>query len=133
MECYTKIYDVVSKAIRKVSPKTKFVALALADRNPAWISYFLNDSNHAAGFIEPEYISYHFYAWGRRENIKAFSSFFDQADDFFEQVAAIERIRRQLKPSLKTTLNEIGVILDGDPVGGPIPQAYWAAASALCV
>jgi hypothetical protein len=123
----------MTDSIRNAAPNMKFVALAMSDRNPDWVRYFLNDSNHIIGYIEPEYISYHFYANTARLNATKFEDFFSQADLFFEQVATIEKIRKQLKPNWKTTLNEIGAILTGDPEGGPINQDYWAAASGLCV
>ena len=58
---YGSIYDAVVAAIHKVSPETKFVALALADPSgdPAMFEYFLNPRNHKRG-TPLDMISYHF-------------------------------------------------------------------------
>jgi hypothetical protein len=49
-ETYTRIYDAVVTAIRKVAPNTKFVGLALADPNhPEWFEYFLDPKHHQPG------------------------------------------------------------------------------------
>lgn len=131
IQYYTQIYDAMTQAIRRAAPHMKFVALGMSDRNATWVSYFLDDKNHQPGYIEPEYISYHFYANWNRMNATHFELFFNQAETFFQQVSEIEAIRMRLKPKMKTTMDEVGVILTGDPEGGPINDEYWAAAGAL--
>jgi hypothetical protein len=59
---YTREYDAIVGGIKKISPDTKFVGMALAfETNPGWFQYFLNPKNHRAG-IPLDMISYHFYA-----------------------------------------------------------------------
>lgn len=134
-QSYTKIYDAVAGAIRKVSPGTKFVGMALAypDR-PEWFEYFLNPKNHKPG-IPLDMISYHFYGGGSIEQGSGVMqyTFFDQADGFLKEVKFIESIRKRLSPSTKTTVDEIGSILSSDN-GEPnavIPDDYWNLSGAL--
>ncbi|HTR31784.1 MAG TPA: hypothetical protein VMH27_21070 [Puia sp.] len=134
-QTYTKIYDAVVSSIRKVSPDTKFVGMALAypDR-PEWFEYFLNPANHQAG-IPLDMISYHFYAGGsiaQGSPVMQYT-FFDQADGFMKEVKFIESIRKRLSPSTRTTVDEIGSILNSDN-GEPnavIPDDYWNLSGAL--
>jgi hypothetical protein len=132
---YTRIYDAVVGAIRKVAPETKFVGLALAfpDR-PEWFEYFLNPANHQAG-IPLDMISYHFYAGGSPEqgaHVMQYT-FFDQADGFLKEVKFIESIRKRLSPATKTTIDEIGSILSSDNKDGDgvIANDYWNVSGAV--
>ena len=132
---YTARYDAISSAIHAVSPETKFVALALAgpsDR-PEMFEYFLDRKNHRPG-IPLDMISYHFYATpaaGETPDHWQYT-FFDQADGFFHTVRYVEQIRKRLSPATRTTLDEIGCILPGDPAGKEtIPDIYWNATGAL--
>jgi hypothetical protein len=132
-QLYTKMYDAIVMAIKKVSPETKFVGLALAySNNPEWFEYFLNPANHKKG-VPLDGISYHFYG------VKDISdqpldiyqySFFNQADGFLNKVRYIESIRERLSTHTFTTIDEIGNILsrDGDK---PIPRAYWNLSGAM--
>ncbi len=134
-ETYTRIYDAVAGSIRKLSPETKFVGMALAypDR-PEWFEYFLNPANHQPG-IPLDMISYHFYASGSpQQGVPVMQyTFFDQADGFMKEVKFIESIRKRLSPSTKTTVDEIGSILSSDngPTDGNIPDDYWNLSGAL--
>jgi Glycosyl hydrolases family 39 len=134
-ETYTRIYDAVVGSIRRVSPETKFVGLALAfpDR-PEWFEYFLNPANHKSG-IPLDMISYHFYAGGSPEqgaHVMQYS-FFDQADGFLKEVKFIESIRKRLSPTTKTTIDEIGSILSSDNKDGDgvIANDYWNVSGAV--
>jgi hypothetical protein len=135
-ETYTRVYDAVAGSIRKVSPETKFVGMALAypDR-PEWFEYFLNPANHQPG-IPLDMISYHFYASGsiQQQGIPVMQyTFFDQADGFMKEVKFIESIRKRLSPATRTTVDEIGSILSSDngPSDGIIPDDYWNLSGAL--
>ena len=134
-ETYTRIYDAVVGSIRKVSPETKFVGMALAypDR-PEWFEYFLNPANHQPG-IPLDMISYHFYASGSIQQGTPVMqyTFFDQADGFLKEVKFIESIRKRLSPSTRTTVDEIGSILSSDngPSDANIPDDYWNVSGAL--
>jgi hypothetical protein len=138
---YTAIYDTVVAAIHKVSPETKFVALALANPSgdPAMFEYFLNPKNHKRR-IPLDMISYHFYAVPSSDETPEIQqhTFFDQADRFLVTVRYIEQIRKRLSPSTKTDTNELGVISADDLMQGapghvvqPIPDSYWHLAGSL--
>src|SRR5499427_1074857 len=61
-ETYTRLYDEVVLAIKKVQPDTKFVGLALAmPTDPHYFEYFLDHKNHKPR-VPLDFISYHFYA-----------------------------------------------------------------------
>ncbi len=134
-ETYTKLYDAIAAAIKKISPDTKFVGMALADPiRPQWFEYFLNPKNHKAG-IPLDMISYHFYASGSAEqplDVMQYT-FFERADGFLNAVRFIDNIRKRLSPATKTTVNEIGSILTSDfaPKEIPIPAGYWNLSGAL--
>ncbi|MFI5134045.1 MAG: glycosyl hydrolase family 39 [Chitinophagales bacterium] len=131
---YTRQYDAIVSAIKKESPNTKFVGLALAFENtPEFFEYFLNPKNHKAG-IPLDMISYHFYATASMEqdiNIMQYT-FFDRADGFLNTVRYIESIRKRLSPATQTTTDEIGSILSSDfaPKEVPIPDEYWNLSAA---
>jgi len=136
-QSYTRLYDAVTTAIKKESPQTKFVGMALAwsDR-PEWFEYFLNPKHHKNG-TPLDMISYHFYGTGSVEqgvDVLQYT-FFDQADVFLRGVKFIESIRKRLSPSTKTTIDELGSILDNDndvpDRKTPIPNDYWNLSGAL--
>ena len=132
---YTKLYDAVVSAIKKGSPATKFVGMALAfETDPEWFEYFLNPKNHRPG-IPLDMISYHFYAFGSMDqNMDVMQyTFFDKADGFINTVRYIENIRKRLSPTTKTTVDEIGSILASDFASPevPIPAEYWNLSAAL--
>ena len=61
-ETYTRLYDEVVTAMKKVQPDMKFVGLALAmETDPHYFEYFLDHKNHRPG-VPLDFISYHFYA-----------------------------------------------------------------------
>ena len=140
-EQYTARYDAIVEGIRRVSPGTRFMGMALGDPRggPRFFEYFLNPANHRPG-IPIDYISYHFYAVPARAQAPGDwqYSFFDQADGFLAAVRYIESIRRRLSPLTGTDADELGVISADDlsqntpgHVMQPIPPAYWNLAGSL--
>jgi hypothetical protein len=141
-EDYTKRYDAIVEGIRKVSPQTQFMGLALASAggNPRFYEYFLNPKNHKAG-IPLDFISYHFYASpALDETLDGWQhTFFNQADGFLATSRFIVAIRDRLSPTTKLDTDELGVILptDGIEIAASkampdhIPHLYWNAAGAL--
>ena len=140
-ETYTRVYDAVVTAMRRVQPATKFVGMALAEPsdNPAFFEYFLNHKNHQPG-VPLDFISYHFYAVptaDQNAEVQQYT-FFAQADGFLNSVHYIESIRKRLSPETRTTIDEIGAISaddlgQGEPghVTQPIPNSYWNLAGAM--
>jgi len=139
-QTYTRVYDAIVGAIRKVAPRMKFVGLALSTTlHPDYFEYFLNHQNHKPG-IPLDMISYHFYAVQRPgEGLGTEQyTFFDQANGFLTAVRYIEDIRERLSPQTGTTVDEMGAIEDddshqGEPghVSKPLPPAYWNLCAAL--
>jgi hypothetical protein len=134
-ETYTRVYDAVVAALRRVQPETKFVGMALAfpGADPGFFDYFLNHKNHQPG-IPLDFISYHFYAVPSADQSLEVQqyTFFAQADGFLNVVRYIESIRQRLSPQTRTTIDEIGCISaddlgQGEPghVTQPIPNSYW--------
>jgi hypothetical protein len=141
-EQYTKFYDAVTTAMRKVDPNIKFMALALAQpsKHPEMFEYFLNPANHKKG-VPLDFITYHFYASPTPDQTLSDwqYTFFDQAEGFLNTVRFVEAIRKRYAPSVKTDLNELGVILTEDEkeirqpgyVATPEPAGYWNLAGAM--
>lgn len=136
-EAYTRFYDSVTSAMRKVDPQIRFVALALANpsHDPQMFEYFLDPTHHSAG-APLDFISYHFYAGPHRgETPEAWQyTFFDQEQGFLNTVRYVEEIRKRLSPSTKTDLDELGAILptDNHPGdGAAVPSSYWNLVSAM--
>ncbi len=139
-ETYTRLYDAVVEAIRRVDPKMKFVGLALGStEEPQFFEYFLNHKNHKPG-IPIDMISYHFYATPEPDENPYVQQFtiFDQADRFLSEVKYIEEIRQRLSPQTQTTINELGIVsaddrLQMEPghVSKPIPDSYWNLSAAM--
>lgn len=139
-ETYTRLYDAVVTAMKKVQPDMKFVGLALATTtDPHYFEYFLDHKNHKPG-VPLDFISYHFYAIPTPDQSPEVEQFtyFDQADGFLKTVRYVESIRQRLSPETKTTIDELGVISADDLTQGapghvakPIENSYWNLAGAM--
>ncbi len=146
-ETYTRVYDAVVEAIRKVDPSMKFVGLAVAStsnvpvamKRPEFFEYFLNSKNHKPG-IPLDMISYHFYATPAADESPYIQQYtvFSEASGFLSEVKFVESIRKRLSPTTGTMLNEIGIISaddssQGEPghISKPIPDSYWNLSAAM--
>ncbi len=134
---YTRLYDRVTAAIRRVAPRMKFVgaALAMPSLHPEFFEYFLNPRHHRRG-APLNMISYHFYASPTpRQTLDDWQyTFFDQADHFLDSVRYIQALRRRLAWSTKTDVDELGCILPHDTaprLARPIPARYWNLCGAM--
>ncbi len=137
VQTYTRLYDAITSAIHKVSPHTRFVAMALGapGNDLPWFKYFLNPRNHAPG-TPLQMISYHFYATPSAADKPADwpKIFFSQAKGFLGTVRKIQAIRRKLSPQTQTDTDEIGSILPFDTapkLARPIPNMYWNLSGAM--
>jgi len=139
-QTYTRLYDEVVMAMKRVQPDMKFVGLALAMMtDPQYFEYFLNHKNHKPG-ISLDFISYHFYAVPTPDQTPEVEQFtyFDQAEGFLKTVRYVEAIRKRLSPETRTTIDELGVIsaddmAQGEPghISKPIENSYWNLAGAM--
>jgi hypothetical protein len=133
-EMYTRMYDVIVKALKKISPGTKFIGMSLAyATNPHYFEYFLDARHHLPGVV-PEGISYHFYgtpSWEDQELSGYRYTFFEKTEAFLDRVRFIESIRKRVAPKTFTTINEIGTILRSPQVNKPIDPNYWNVSGAM--
>jgi hypothetical protein len=140
-EAYTRLYDAVVAAMRRVQPTMKFggISLAYPSQQPLFFEHFLNPKNHAPG-IPLDFITYHFYAVPTADQAPDVQpyTFFTQADGFLTAVRYIEAIRQRLSPATQTMVNEIGSISADDLGQGqpgyvfkPIPASYWCLSGAV--
>ena len=139
-ETYTRLYDEVVTAMKKVQPHTKFVGLALAmETRSALFRIFPRSQEPQAGSAA----GFHLVSLlcnataDQTPEIEQFT-YFDQADGFLKSVRYIESIRKRLSPETKTTIDEIGVISADDVVQNepghvtkPIENSYWNLACAM--
>jgi hypothetical protein len=138
-ENYTRTYDAIVEAIRRVQPDMKFVGMALAspDDVPQFIEYFLDHKNHKPG-IPLDFISYHFYVIPDADEspeTQAYT-FFAKAEAFVRAVKYIELMRKRLSPETRTTIDEIGGVAADDaqigkPGHPPLPDSFWSLVSAM--
>jgi hypothetical protein len=139
-QTYTRLYDAIVRAMKKVQPELKFVGVSLAipGQNPDFFEYFLNSKNHESG-VPLDCISYHFYAVPTPDETLDIQqhTVFAQADGFLNTVRYIETIHKRLSPETATMINEIGIIsaddiaqVDPNHVAKPIPDSYWNLAGA---
>lgn len=136
---YTKRYDAIVGAVKKVDKQAKFVGMSLAypAKQPEFFEYFLNPKNHQPD-IPLDMISYHFYAQptGDAPVDSHQYTMFEQADKFIDVVRYVESIRKRLSPKTGTMINEVGSILPDDINQGEKGKiyrtdAYWNLSGAL--
>jgi hypothetical protein len=135
-ETYTRAYDAIVAAVRKVEPQAKFNAINLAypSRQPQYFEYFLDPKNHRPG-TPIDMVSYHFYAHpGADESpeVQQYTVFY-QADGFLGTTRYVEAIKQRLSPKTMSYLDELGA----DPPGDnevprkPIPNSWWNLSAAV--
>jgi hypothetical protein len=141
-EQYTRLYDAVVAALRKVSPATKFRGMEIAYRDPHFVEYFLDPHNHAAG-TPIDMASIHGFAVPSiGESIDSWQyTVFDQLSVLVKSMAYIDAIRKRLSPQTRISVGELGVGLpeDGFAVSGakPVdttkqtPTLWWNLAAAF--
>lgn len=131
-QAYTERYDAIVEAVRGVSPKTKFIGLALCSTlsDPKFTTHFLNPANHRAG-TQIDYVSYHFYAHYRPEqpdSAKA-AAVFDQADQFLDTLRYVAAIRDELRPDAGIMVTEIGAMNLGTREARPLGFEFQLSAA----
>ena len=130
-EDYTRLYDAIVAAVRKVAPKMKFMGPVVADvAHAQFLAYFLDPRNHEAG-IPIDMISYHFFLLPDADespNVMAYT-FFQQADKYLMAAAYIDTLRSHFIPQARTDVVDVATMLP-DPLApklaAPIPKSYWS-------
>eukprot|EP00729_Bicosta_minor_P003374 gene3374-16255_t len=141
LECvqkYTDIYDGIVTVMKRDHPQLEFTGLVLAwpgcTNAEEWFRYFLNASNHRSPVKENfgsyvSEISYHWYSengYGVPSDCteswhclgKNPADAFLQSSQFVNGAARIQAIVRELAPSVRVFVDEIGVLAN-DPIVAP--------------
>jgi len=140
IQIYTRLYDSIVAAVHKVSPKTRFVGMSLAEpmKSPLKFEYFLDPKHHAPG-TPLDAVSFHFYSDaepGEDDKTEPYT-FFARADGFLNSVRYITEIRRRLSPGTQIHINEAGCIAADDLAQGaaqtgiPPSAQYWNLCGAM--
>jgi hypothetical protein len=127
---YTRLYDGIVAAVRKVAPKMKFMGPVVGDPAHAqYFDYFLDPKNHQPG-IPIDMLSYHMFLFPDADESNEVMShtFFQQADKFLVASSYIDVLRRRLRPHAQTDVVDVATMLP-DPLAPklaqPIPRSYW--------
>jgi hypothetical protein len=142
LEQYTRLYDVVVEAVRKVSPKTRFKGMGLSTTTPQSVEYFLNPHNHKLG-TPIDMASVHWFSVppiGQSTDALQYSMF-DQLSAVIESMAYIDAIRKRLSPQTRISIGEIGILMSEDlfavygakpfDTTNHTPKLWWNLAAAF--
>jgi hypothetical protein len=147
-EQYTRIYDSVVAAVRKVSPTTKFRGMELASAGsepfaggPKFIEYFLDPHHHAPG-TPIDMVSFHFVvgaALGQSFDSWQYTTF-DQLSRLIAIMTYVDAARNRLAPRTLVNIGELFFVVPEDgffsigrePIdtAGLTPKSYWNLAAA---
>lgn len=113
-EQYTRVYDAVVSAVRRVAPRMKFVGLAddsvwTKRALPENFTYFLQERNHSRG-IPVDAFSYHYYVFpdaDETEHDLEHTSFKD-VDRLLTAASFIEALRQSFAPHAEAIIEELG-------------------------
>lgn len=119
VERYTKIWDSVATAIRKIDPSVQFFSAEVSGAEVPWAKYFLDVRNHAPGAPPVKYFCIHNYTNGNNDPSTWHDSYFvhpdmdvnngASADAFGGRVRQVMQIRDQLSPKTLIMLDELGI------------------------
>ncbi len=138
-QTYTRVYDAIVAAVRRVDPQIKFMGLGLGGTGKEYFEYFLNHKNHKPG-IPIDWVSYHFYAVPTPDQTPEIMqyTYWEQANRFLGVVDYIQDVRARLSPETRTDTDELGSISADDIEQGkpghaakPIPNSYWNLCAGL--
>lgn len=128
---YTRLYDAIVSAVRRVAPAMKFMGPAVGDvAHARFLAYFLDPAHHAAG-VPIDMLSYHLFLLPDADEPAAVMpyTFFRQADSYLLAAGYIENLRRKWAPRAGTDVDDIATMLP-DPLAPklaqPIPASYWS-------
>jgi hypothetical protein len=133
---YTRLYDAIVSAVRKIAPDMKFVGPAVGDvQHMDFFAYFLDPMHHNPG-TPIDLLSYHFFLLPDADEPAAEMpyTFFHEADEYLLAAHAIETLRRTLAPDAKTDVDNVATMLP-DPLAPklahPIPASYWSLSGGI--
>lgn len=133
---YTRLYDSIVAAVKKVAPGLKFMGPAVGDVGHAeYFNYFLDPTHHQPG-IPLDMLSYHLFVLPDTDESPEAMTYtvFQQADKYLMAAAYIELLRRHFAPTARTDVVDIATELP-DPLAPklvhPIPRSYWNLSGAM--
>jgi len=133
---YTRLYDVIVAAVKKVAPHMKFMGPVVGDiAHAEYFTYFMDPKNHEPG-IPLDMLSYHMFVLPDADEAADVMPYtvFQQADKFLIAAAYIDAIRRRFAPQALTDVVDIATMLP-DPLAPkltqPIPRSYWSLSGGM--
>lgn len=137
VEQYTKIWDAVATAIRKLDPNVQFFGPDVSGAEVQWAQYFLNPKNHRAGAPPVRYFSLHNYVSSNNDPSTWQARYFTDptgknglfsARAFADQLRDVMKIRDELSPQTNIVIDELGTfdLLKPGDGGGPDDESYGA-------
>ena len=139
VEQYTRLYDAVVEAIRKMDPNVQFFGPEVvgAKNLLPWATYFLNPKNHSAGALPLQWFSLHNYVHADNNPSSWQESYFTgdgpgTAKSFAAELLELIKLRDELTPNTKIAIDELGtfdMVNPGDR--GATPDEPYSAYNPL--
>jgi hypothetical protein len=118
VEEYTKIYDAVATAIRKIDPNVQFLGPEIAGAELPWARYFLNPRNHTSNAPPVQWFSFQNYVESNNDPTTWHVNFFTAppksdtdaaaALAFADRIRQVIKIRDELSPNTSIAIDELG-------------------------
>lgn len=122
VEQFTKIYDAVTEAIHKIDPNVVFFGPEVSGAEVPWARYFLDAKNHKPGSLPVSWFTFHNYVNAPNDPEVWHTAYFTgpaktdtdgaSADVFLGRVREVMKIRDELSPNTKVSVDELGVFDD---------------------
>ncbi len=122
VEQYTKIYDAVTEAIHKIDPAVQFFGPEVSGAEVPWARYFLDPKNHKAGSLPVTWYTFHNYVNAPNDPTTWQTVYFTgpaktdtdgaSAKVFVGRIHEVLKIRDELSPNTKVSVDELGVFDD---------------------
>jgi hypothetical protein len=137
VEQYTRVWDAVAGAIRKIDPNVQFFGPEVSGAEVEWARYFLNPRNHTADAPPVRYFSLHNYISANNDPSTWQARYFTDpagsggafsARAFVDQVQQVMKLRDEMSPQTKIVIDELGTFDSIKPSdgGGPDDEPYGA-------
>ena len=122
VEQFTRIYDAVTEAIHRIDPDVQFLAPEVSGAEVSWARYFLNPKNHKPDSMPITWFTFHNYVnapndpstWHAKYFIDPSKTPTDGASaaDFVGRIHEVLKIRDELSPQTKVSVDELGTFDD---------------------
>lgn len=122
VEQYTRIYDAVTEAIHKLDPNVDFFGPEVSGSEIPWAHYFLDPKNHKPGSLPVTWFTFHNYVNAPNDPSTWHAKYFTDpaksetdgvsARVMVERIREVMKIRDELSPKTKVTVDELGTFND---------------------